>query len=1269
MTAVDPLVGCGVPMEPSNRRITPALATTADSKRNWALPSLLRGIPSVYTISLFSIVAVVVGFIWYDLHGAYHDTLAYWDARLSSSAVERVSFATLWLNERRTDTVAIAENALSARLLSTASNRSELTETRQGVEQAIERMARINGFLGGAVADTECRIAAQSGMPAEALAGVQESCRQAQSAGDFRVFIHAVQPAHVWLDLAYPVFAGGETSSPGQTSRRELGAAVMITEPWKSALPFLSSESGFQGATETLIVWKNGHDAVLFCPRLAVQGVESVFRRPLSEPTLESRAAREDTIEFGGFTDYRGVRVFGAAQSVGPADASLVRKVDRYEALQEYHRRAVLEGMAGTLALLLSGFVMSTQHRRVATRELKEKVRRQHELLELKQLAEVSEERFRVFLESLNAIVWEADASAWQFTFVSQRAQEILGYPVEQWLSEPNFWANHIYPDDREQAVWICRTATAKGEDHTFEYRAVAADGRIVWLRDIVRVFKGDVGKPVRLRGIMVDTTELKRAEEELRRNKDELQRVMASIPDYLWSGEVNSQGNWTYRYYSSAVEKITGRSAEFYLQGPDAWLSTVHPEDRPRMLRSFEKLRAGQSDGDETEYRIVRPDGTIRWVRDCARVRMVDAGIRIDGVVSDITERKRAEEALRHSEQRYKDFISHSNEGVWRLELEQPIPVDLPVEESVQRLLQCGYFAECNLAYARNLGFSTLEEIVGRRLGDLVPSLDAGRMESFRSAARGGWQSRTVEYRGLDHAGSARYWLRTEIPIIENGMLVRVWGITRDLTDLKRAEEELRNSEERWRAVFENSAVGIALSDPISTRFRAANLALQSMLGYSEDELRGLSFMDITHQDDREANRRLLAELLDGRRPSFTMQKRYLRKDGNFIWANIHVSAVPGSLSISRFSMAIIEDITERKQAEESLRESEERFRTTFENAGVGMALVDMQGHPVKSNPALLQMLGYTEEELSRMACTEFTHPDHRELNWALYSELAAGKSDKYEIETRYLKKGGGVIWGLLTVSLVKDPHGRPMYAIGMVEDITARKQAQVELHRSFAQLRALAARLQSVREEERKRVAREIHDQLGQALTAIKIDLSAVVCDKQGDLEQRSKKTSSILRLVDETIQSVRRISTELRPGMLDDLGLAATVEWAGEEFEARTGTKFHLDLPQGDISIDPERATAVFRIFQETLTNVARHADAREIKVRLAKDDGHLILEVYDDGKGIPDDKLSNGGSLGILGMRERAVLLGGDLTIVGIPGKGTTVTVRIPEANRP
>jgi len=215
-----------------------------------------------------------------------------------------------------------------------------------------------------------------------------------------------------------------------------------------------------------------------------------------------------------------------------------------------------------------------------------------------------------------------------------------------------------------------------------------------------------------------------------------------------------------------------------------------------------------------------------------------------------------------------------------------------------------------------------------------------------------------------------------------------------------------------------------------------------------------------------------------------------------------------------------------------------------------------------------------------------------------------------------------------------------------------------------SLAHLHALAARLQTVREDERARAARDIHDELGSALAAIKLELAALLRDlpaHEGPVDQRSQ---SIFRLVDGAIESIQRIATELRPGILDDLGLVDAVEWVAEDFQARTRTKVQLALPEVDLAIDRERSTAIFRILQEALTNVAQHANATQVSVRLAEEGGFLTLEIQDNGGGITEEQLSASDSLGILGMRERSLLLGGDLVVSGVPTSGTTVTVRIP-----
>jgi signal transduction histidine kinase len=268
------------------------------------------------------------------------------------------------------------------------------------------------------------------------------------------------------------------------------------------------------------------------------------------------------------------------------------------------------------------------------------------------------------------------------------------------------------------------------------------------------------------------------------------------------------------------------------------------------------------------------------------------------------------------------------------------------------------------------------------------------------------------------------------------------------------------------------------------------------------------------------------------------------------------------------------------------------------------------------------------------------------------------------YAKDYRIVLPNGSIRYVHDVIYPVANEVGQIVERYGVVMDVTERTLAELERQRSFDQLRALTARVQNAREEERKRVAREIHDELGQALTAIKIDLSSLVHDFPPEA-QETKRIESISKVVDQTIKSVRRISTELRPGILDDMGLIAAVEWAAEEFEARTGTKCRLEL-QNDNAIDPDRATAIFRILQETLTNVARHANAASVYVRLFKEGGNVVLEVHDDGRGATEEQLSASGSLGIRGMRERALLLGGELAIRGISSQGTTVLVRIPLA---
>ena len=238
---------------------------------------------------------------------------------------------------------------------------------------------------------------------------------------------------------------------------------------------------------------------------------------------------------------------------------------------------------------------------------------------------------------------------------------------------------------------------------------------------------------------------------------------------------------------------------------------------------------------------------------------------------------------------------------------------------------------------------------------------------------------------------------------------------------------------------------------------------------------------------------------------------------------------------------------------------------------------------------------------------------------------------------------------------------------AMREMQERSERRRAQDQLRESHERLRALSIHLQAIREEERTRIAREVHDELGQALTSCKLDVSWIASRLPRELKPLQERARALSTHIDSTIQMVRRISAELRPGVLDHLGLSAALEWQANEFQNRTGIRCDVHSELGDELLDQQLSTTLFRIFQETLTNVIRHAGATQVRVFLRRAAGALTLEVIDNGRGISTAQVANPSSMGLLGMRERAALLGGVFQISRLPrAQGTRVRVSIPHA---
>ncbi|MBA4419266.1 MAG: hypothetical protein C0392_15380 [Syntrophus sp. (in: bacteria)] len=463
--------------------------------------------------------------------------------------------------------------------------------------------------------------------------------------------------------------------------------------------------------------------------------------------------------------------------------------------------------------------------------------------------------------------------------------------------------------------------------------------------------------------------------------------------------------------------------------------------------------------------------------------------------------------------------------------------------------------------------------------------------------------------------------------------------------------------SEALFRKIFEEGPLGMDILT-LDRRIIKVNSMFCEMLGYSREELLSLKLADITHPEDIDNDVQLGDKLITGKIPYYQKEKRYIRKKGDVIWAMITVSLIKDKTGKILYTLGMIENITERKRIEETLRTREEQYRTLAKNFPNGtVILFDHNLRFVVVDGSSIEKAGVPEGLLEGKAIRELFSSKICSIVEPRCRAALNGKSDvfeilyanhAYQVHVLPVREGNNpVVWGMI-----------------MAQDITDRKNIERELKISQKQLRSLALRLQRVREQERTYIAREIHDELGQALTGLKMDLAWLAKKLPKDQILLNDKVKSILQLSDSTIRSVKKISSELRPGALDDLGLIAAIQWQTQDFQERTNIECQFKSNIEEIDLDKDCSTAVFRIFQETLSNVIRHAGATLVNIHLRKNRGTLILSIDDNGRGIKESEIQNTRSLGLLGIKERVMLFKGGFDIIGIEDKGTKINVRIP-----
>ena len=469
-----------------------------------------------------------------------------------------------------------------------------------------------------------------------------------------------------------------------------------------------------------------------------------------------------------------------------------------------------------------------------------------------------------------------------------------------------------------------------------------------------------------------------------------------------------------------------------------------------------------------------------------------------------------------------------------------------------------------------------------------------------------------------------------------------------------------------------------------------------------------------LTGASPEDLNGRTLAEfpkLLKTRFPracAEALESREPRNLGDISYGDERIRE--GIYSVQIFPMSdkfmgiAFENVTDRRRADQTLRESEERFRLLVQSVQeYAIFNLDPLGNVVTWNNGAERLKGYRTEEILGKHFSAFHLPEDVASGRTEQILEEAAQSGQSEDEGWRIRKDGSRFWANVVITALRNSKGNLQGFAKVTRDMTERHgkeealtkakellelrveqratvlaqvneelrteiadrvRAEEQLRASLDQLRALAARLQNVREEERTSISREIHDELGQMCTAIKMDL-ALIGHKATKRQTRLRaKVDSAIQLVDGMIVTLRRIAFELRPRTLDDLGLNAALEGQAQEFENRTRIRCRITLPKEPLVLDAERSTAIFRIFQESLTNVARHGQATRVEARLEREENHLILQVRDNGRGFDPEEAKARKSLGLVGMQERALLLNGELKVEGVPGSGTTMTLRIP-----
>lgn len=806
-----------------------------------------------------------------------------------------------------------------------------------------------------------------------------------------------------------------------------------------------------------------------------------------------------------------------------------------------------------------------------------------------------SEGRFRSTFEQA-AVGMAQVGSGGEWLRVNQRLCQIVGYSREELLGMT--FQDITHPDDLEGDVQeFHRLLAGEIESYSREKRYLRKDGSKVWINLTVALGEGDSGRRKYSIAVIEDITERKRFEEELVR--------LASYPRLNPNPIVETYLEGGITYVNPAAEALY---PELY-----------DPQDSHPLLEGIEEAahEAMELEGHVSaqEIRV----GDRFYYRVISRVPQSEL-LRI--YATDITERHRAEEELRRSEERFRALIRYGSDIIAILDAEGTVIYESPAIERVM-----GYHPE---------------ERIGRNVFELIHHEDAEQLSEVlrKFADELDPQPKTVEYRSRASDGSWHYFEAIGVNLLRNPSIGGIVVNSRDITERHRAEEELRRGEERYRAVIEQMAEGIFMFEPETKRFVESNSAFERMFGYTGQEVLGMDLYELVAHDPEDVDAYVRRCLEEGN--VAVGERKYRHKNGSLL--DVEVSGNVIYYGEGREVIcAVVRDMSERRRAEEALRQSEALYRTVVEQAAENIFLVDTEtGRILEFNAALGNSLGYTPEDLSRMTLYDIVAADRESVDRNIQRVL---EYDSYFIgEREYRRRDGSLISVEVGASVIYR-EGRPTLCV-VAHDIEERKQQEEEVR--------------EIRQAERSRIARELHDDVLQDIIYALQEAQILEAVSEGEYA-----VGEIAEALRRSVEGIRAAIFELRLEETIKESFVASMKNTVDLHRrmARRAHRIELEVAEDfprEVSRDAGRG--IVRIVQEALSNARRHSAARLVTVSLRLEGEEALVEVADDGRGFDPGAAESG--VGTHSTRQRARELGGDLTVETAPGSGTRVRLSIP-----